>query len=171
MGNIYRLGWPPYRGYGDDKMSATKEDVVWQLNEVCSLLYEAHVSPHEKAISKPATNCEICMGWVKAKTVLYDAVDHPAITSGMELIAKHKKAGTIPEDALSPEEFAEAVKARKRPTQGSDINCWFCHGWELVDRIDTGETTLRSSLPVYRLQPAFGVSEGELIDCPICGGK
>lgn len=56
-------------------------------------------------------------------------------------------------------------------------SCWACHGWGHLDKQDTGETSWSGRLgerrdvqPIYRLVPAFGTSEGELIECPFCDG-
>jgi hypothetical protein len=54
--------------------------------------------------------------------------------------------------------------------------CWMCHGWDAIDKVDTGETTWSVAtggergerLPIYRLELAPGTFNGELIDCPFC---
>lgn len=56
--------------------------------------------------------------------------------------------------------------------------CWMCHGYGVVDKRDTGETSWSGAtggergqrFPIYSLHMAPSVFTGELIDCPVCKG-
>lgn len=59
------------------------------------------------------------------------------------------------------------------------MKCWLCHGWKLVDKRPTGETSWSDAtggeqgerFPIYSLHFAPGIYQGELIDCPVCTGR
>lgn len=55
-----------------------------------------------------------------------------------------------------------------------NTTCWMCGGWGHLDRRDTGERWQREGdkapYPVFSLHAAPGTAQGELIECPFCGG-